>query len=394
MADVSIADARSDEDWAGIARLDSEAFGEKLEEARTWIEGIRPHVRARIARRDGALVGHYILLPFEQWFGGRCQPAAAVASVAVAVAARRTGVAAALLTDLPEQAREMGAAVSPLWAATTRLYRRHGWEVGGRSHRRRIAIRALARLRAEHGRLVDPISSDDAVTLARRVAPEYDAHIAPPAWWLDAPEFRAPVHRYRFGWEEEGELTGFVLAHQDPGDSDGLEIVVEAFTALTADATRGMLGAIGAMETMTERLIVRNAAAPQLDATLFLLDEPHRDVEVRTRITWMERITDLAAAVQRRGWAAGASDRVELLLRTPGSAPQLWILEFAPGTAYAEAGDTGVVETDLATLSGWYTGALTARHARRLGRLTGPDSAVATLDAALQRQELWLGADF
>ncbi len=390
---LTIDDASTDSDWDEAALVEASGFGSTLDDGRRWLTSIRDHATIRLARRDGRPVGMYVLIPVEQFHGGRPVAAAAVASVAVAPDARRSGVAAAMLTDLPQTARRLGAVVAPLYAATTRLYRRWGWEIGGRAMRRSVNARALSNLYGEGTLMRDP-SLDECARLARDVASEHDGAVARNSWWLGLPEYPKPVHSYLFGWRENDSLTGFVSAHQHAQDAKGLVIRVNALVTTTPDALRGLLGTLGAMESMAETITFANAASPLLDDALFLLPEPHRDIEATARMAWMQRIVDVDGALTARGWAQGLSGEIHLSVTDPVYQERRLVLALADGRAEVVDGGDGHVHVDAGTLAAWYVGALTMPQARRLGRATGDRTTMDRMDAAIPHRPLWAGADF
>ncbi len=392
-SDLVISDVVSDGDWDEATTVIAEGFADPLEDTGVWIGGVREHSVVRIARRQGRAVGAYILLPLMQYHGGVAVPAMGVAAVAVVPDARRSGVAGALMTDLPEVARGHGGAVAPLWAATTRLYRRWGWEVCGRGKTRKVNPRALSGLRAD-GSLVRDVDSSVLSELASRDAVAYDSAVVRPSWWFDQPIFPKPSHAYRFGWMENGRITGFMCMRQGDGDNHSIATTISAFITTTPDSLAGLLGTAGATESLSNEIKFQNAALAPLDDLHYLLPEPHRDIEIITRLNWMQRIVDVDAALGARGYAPGVNATVHLEISDPTERVRPVVLEVAGGRGSVSNGGQAKVRLDSGTLAAWYSGALTMTQARRLGRIDAADADIETLDSILARRPVWIAADF
>lgn len=112
-------------------------------------------------------------------------------------------------------------------------------------------------------------------------------------------------------------------------------------------------------------------------------------------MAWMQRLVDVPAALEGRGWAPGAEGATTLAIHDPlAPVPVSLRLEVSGGRARVTPGGDGAVVTDAATLASWYCGSLGALEARRAGLLEGSDAAVSLLDALLPRRELWLSEFF
>ena len=66
------------------------------------------------------------------------------------------------------------------------------------------------------------------------------------------------------------------------------------------------------------------------------------------------------------------------------------VLEVEGGSARVTQGGSGQVRCGIGTLSAWYSSALRARDAVRLGLLEGDLSAVSTMDALIAGGRSWM----
>jgi predicted acetyltransferase len=356
-----------------------------------WLRAARERARIRVARVDDAVVGGYGLLPTGQFFGGRSVPAQAVVAVAVSPAWRRRGVAGALMQDLVTVARDRGAALAPLHAATTRLYRRWGWELGDRSLMWTVQTRALSGFRGDGDVVAQP--ADAAVEAMRRpYLSRWDGPLDRPDWWLSV-EWDPGNDKHQrkiYGLSEGGALTGFVRYSQTQ-EARWLRVAVEEFVATTPYSLRGLLGFLGGMEALAPQFTFYFSALPALPELLYLVPDADKVSEVQGRICWMQRIVDLAAAVEQRGWAAGVSGRVELEVSDPTAADvERVVLEFDGARAQLSSGGVGAVRCGIGFLSGWYANTLRTPDAVRLGLLSGPQDQLALLDAAVAGRDAWM----
>lgn len=80
----------------------------------------------RVIRHQGQVVGGLGIYQMGQWFGGRSIPTAGIAAVGVAPEHRGTGVAAELMRQTLKELKADSVALSTLYAATQRLYRKVG----------------------------------------------------------------------------------------------------------------------------------------------------------------------------------------------------------------------------------------------------------------------------
>lgn len=389
-----IANPRDDMDLERFIEVDVESFGGTAADMRRWLAAGKDRVDIRLARAGDVIVGGYVLAPVGQYFGGRAVPAVAVTAVSVAPAWRRSGVAGALMRDLVVRARERGAALAPLHAATTRLYRRWGWELGDRLLTQRVGTAALSQLRGA-GRVASSPDRGAVEAMRRSHLREWDGPLDRPDWWL-AVEWDAGdpgEQRFEYGWSEADALTGYVRygqARPGPGGTGWLSTAVEEFIATTPDALRGLLGFLGGLEAQCPEISFRHGALPARAEPLYLLPDAHRHVEVEGFLCWMQRLVDPAAAIARRGWPTGARATVELEVDDPVTGVERAVLEVSGGEGRLSPGGAGSVRCGIGALAGWYSTTLRARDAVRLGLLEGSPGDVEQLDALIGDRDPWM----
>src|ERR1700719_78381 len=279
---VEVSDARADTERRRSAAVDAESFAGRAEDNVRWIMAATPHTTLRLARIGGEGLGGCIMLPAGELFRGRSVPGQGSSAVVVHPAWRRRGVAGALMRDCVAAARDAGAAVAPLFAATVRLYRRWGWEVCLQTFHQSVRTRALSGLT---GAGVVRANPDRAAIEAMRrdYLSRWDGPLDRPDWWLQVEwdPVDPAILRSEYGWYQDDVLTGYLRFEAERQRGSGTLLRVHEFIASTADSLRGLLGFLGGHESQSSEVVFIHSTMPDISPLLFLLPEPQMDVEVR-----------------------------------------------------------------------------------------------------------------
>jgi predicted acetyltransferase len=388
---IEVRDGRGDDDLRRFAEVDAESFAGHAAANMRWLTASAPHAPLRLACMEGEVAGGYMLLPFGQFFGGRSVPAGGVTAVAVHPAWRRRGVAGALMRDCVTLARERGAALAPLHAATVRLYRRWGWEVCSQTLRQIVRTEALSGFSGS-GRVRARPDRSAIEALRRSHLADWDGPLDRPDWFLSA-EWDAgdpDTLRFEYGWYEGDRLTGYVRYESDRQAGSWIRLRVQELVVTTLDALRGLLGFLGGQESQSRDVIFVHSAVVDASQLLWLLPEPHRDIEVQGYLCWMQRIVDVGLAMSSRGWPAAAAGRVEMEVADPVTGVERVVLEVEGGSARVTPGGSGQIRCGIGALSAWYSSALRAQDAARLGLLEGDASAVSAMDGLIAGGRSWM----
>jgi predicted acetyltransferase len=388
---VEIRDAQGEPELRRFAEVDAESFAGVASGNMRWLLAAARHAPIRLAHMDGEIVGGYMLLPGGQFFGGKSVPAHGVTAVAVHPAWRRRGVAGALMRDCIRLARETGAALAPLHAATVRLYRRWGWEVCSDTLRQTVQTAALTGFSGTGTVRARP---DRAAIEAMRRAHvhQWDGPLDRADWFLsvewDAGDPDTP--RYEYGWYEGDRLTGYVRYSSARQQGGWISISVQEFICTTEDALRGLLGFLGGQESQSSTIVFGHSALVDGSPLLWLLPEPHRTLEVGGFLCWMQRIVDIEAAMSARGWPAQAAGRAELEVNDPVTGVERFVLEVEGGTGRVSPGGSGTLKCGIGAFSAWYSSALRAQDAVRLGLMEGEPSAIHAMDGLIAGGLPWM----
>lgn len=338
----------------------------------------------RVARRGGEVVGGLALFETPQWFGGRTVPSVGVAAVGIAPQARGTGVASAFLARTLLEARDRGLALASLYASTTRLYRRAGFELAGacvhyaqplrlldRAGDRELPVRRLpgGRHEALHA-LHRARAAEESGVLDRNEA----------LWRRVVREDRGNVAAYLIG--PEGAPEGHVVLRQQEGKGDHHDLVATDLVVRTGRAARRLWTLLADHATTAADV---HWFGPPSDPLVLPLEE--QEWRVVKADAWMLRVLDVPRALSARGWPAHLEGELHLEVTDDLVAANRgrWRLRVTGGAATVEPGGRGESSTrlpsgelrlDVATLAPLYTGHVRAARLAADGRLEGPPAAI------------------
>ena len=137
-------------------------------------------------------------------------------------------------------------------------------------------------------------------------------------------------------------------------------------------------------------MVFVHSAVTDASPLWWLLPEPHRDIEVQGYICWMQRIVNIERAMSARGWPARAAGRMDLEVTDPVTGVERAVLEVEGGSCRVTSGGTGAIRCGIGALSAWYSSALRAHDAVRLGLLEGDQTAISAMDGLIAGGRPWM----
>jgi predicted acetyltransferase len=318
---VEIRPLTPDDDMDAQVDLGQRAFGVMSPAQReSWLYSASQRVR------QGTFLGAFIgnqpvgaaaCHDMRQWWYGRAVPMAGVASVKVAPEHRGKGIGRRLMTAMLELIADRGYPVSALYPATMPLYRSLGWELAGGKYQAVVPARSLRSLLAPDaaagapddgaGAEVRRAGPDDAAAMNAIIGRAHEAarDCGPLTWDLPAAArwlARDDMYAYMTG-------DGFAAYRWDGGHGD---LFVERVHATSAASVRALWSVIASHASIAEN--VRALTGPA-DPFWWLTHE--RDATIRKRSMWMLRVVDAPAAIAARGFPAGVSVSVPLVINDP-----------------------------------------------------------------------------
>lgn len=371
-----------DHEAAEAARQDAVSFGTALNDE--LVERFRVQIaRAELwGATDGdRLLGYCRITTVDHWFGGRRVPCQHVASVAVPPEHRGRGVASALMRAVTVRGAEEGVGLSLLFPATTRLYRKLGWEHAGTYTTYRVAAwdTSMSGTRppamrpaegdADWARIIDCYDRAAAQSTALPVRPDE-------RW----EELRRAIYQYVHDGGESGSLDAYALFnHREiPGDWR-YTIAIRDWAATSAAGLQALVGFVASHGSLGKDATFRGGWP---EPWSLLVGEQR--VRVDSGMFWMARGLDLAQAVAHRGFPPGLSAHATLTVDDPllpkprGS----WRLEVADGRGALEPASAAAVRLDARAVGPLYTGFRDTAQLALAGLVSGPPAELALLAAA------------
>jgi len=337
------------------------------------------HDNVRVMRDGREVMAALLLIPMGQFFGGQSVPMMGVAGVGTAVTSRGRGVGTALMAATALELHDRGVALSTLYPATETLYRRAGWAQAGTRFRVRVPLGNLPRGGRELG-VRDYTETDRAaveVLYAER-ARRIDG-------WIDRGSYAwRRVFQPREGRARayvvlgDGGPEGYVAFYSSPYVDRRNELVVTDMIAATPAARGRILTLIADHASLATHVQWHGEAADDWIGSL-----PDQRYEIRVDHFFMTRITNVAAALEARGYAHGAAGRLELDVVddvVPGNAGRL-VLEVDSGRARVSPGGDGTLRVTIGGLASLYGAHLGARALVDLGQVQGPERALAMAES-------------
>jgi predicted acetyltransferase len=371
--------ARGEKELPELARLVSHAFAGPLEGSSEWLRaaGLQ-HVR--VLHDGGRPVASLLRVPMAQYFGQRSVPMMGVAGVAVAPEARGRGHARRIMQSALLEMHEEGWPISCLYASTQSLYRQVGYEQAG--HRFMIRIPLSQIDVRERSAAVAPLDDGNAAEVE---ACYRDFACAQQGWldrgdycWKRVREMRGERY-HAFGVRSGTRLDGYAfLTQRRKVESGRHDVILSDVAFRTPSAGRRLLGFFADFATVGDELVFHGGPHHPL---LWLLGQQRFTVTLRDY--WMTRITDLARALEGRGYASAVSARVHLEVADEliGKNAGRWVLSVESGKGAVQKGGSGEVRMEARALAALWTGFATPAQLRTLGAIEGTEAALGTLGA-------------
>ncbi|WP_131736788.1 GNAT family N-acetyltransferase [Actinomadura roseirufa] len=324
---------------------------------------------------NGRVVAMARLHDLRQWWHGRAVSMGGVGGVAVAPEERGRGLGRALMTELLERCADLGHPLSMLYPATTSLYRSVGYEHAGALHEIEFPAEGLRTVAAESVpvRRVEP---RDAAEVAAVIARAHESGLdSGPVAWNEAMWRAFLLTGDDFAYLAE---DGFLSYRWADGDT---AFEVTRLVARSERTLRALWALVGSGSSTAAT--VRACVAP-MDAALWLPRE--REVDAVRRKQWLLRVVDAPAAFEARGYPAGVTAEVPLVIDDPPRPAHhgAWHLSVADGRGRLErrAEPAGAVRLGARGLAALFAGIPVATLLRAGLAGDGGSGALPALSAA------------
>lgn len=364
---------------ADTARRAAVCFGAEFDDAAVdrWLGLIDREEMWGLTDAADRVLAHGRLRRVDHWLLGRRVPTQHVASVAVPPEHRGSGAAAELMRAAVRQGASAGSGLSLLFPATVALYRQLGYEHAGALPRYRLDARAAPAVgpflrRAEGDADWAAIRTCGDLAASRLHGPA----VRPADRWA---QLRDSTYHYVLEGPGGG-LDAYLLFdhHREPGDWQYVLSITD-WGALSARGLAGVVGLVGRHGTVGKAATFRG---PVPEVWSFLVAE--QDVAQVSRLWWMARGLDLAAAIDHRGFPVGLTGSVTLAVDDPLLPDHRgpWRLEVAGGRGTLEPAPAADVRLDARAVGPLVTGFRTPSDLVLADLAAGPPAALDVLGAA------------
>ncbi|MDP9441267.1 MAG: GNAT family N-acetyltransferase [Actinomycetota bacterium] len=388
---------QNDDEWRACFEVTARSFNLAMteEKEQEFLRGLHRD-RSLAVFVDGDLAAWAQVRPFGQFFGGRSVPMGGYSPVAAAPEHRGLGLASMATAAHFPLMRERGEVISGLYPASTQLYRKAGFELGGAFTHREFQIRSLHHIQAPGGLRARRAKVEDLAAIKecyRRFASTQPGWLdRPDVWWdrvLPAPTFNEH-HVYVVG-AAGGAIRGYVRYLHVPKQPWGYNVQVQELCAEEPEVVLALWRLVGSSSTQAE--LVKAVSQPESPLLLLL---PDQEMTTPNEIRWMTRIVDAPGAIAARGFAAAVRVSVEIDLTDAHCDwnQGRWRLTVEDGCGRLERGGSGDVTMSINALATLYTGYASATTLQQAGLLASPSpEALDGLTAAFSGPTPWC-ADF
>ncbi len=336
-----------------------------------------------------------------QWFAGKDMAVAGIYAVATRAEHRGSGLASAAVEQLLRDEREAGIPVAALFPAVLRPYRRLGFEIAGSLTEHELALDRIPEDPPGSTPAVEPLDPQrDLVGAAACVEAAVRGGtgtigIPDPEWFLHMVETTPnEVEHAVVVRNAAGHVDGVLSTRNEdaPGYLGiGFGLRCRVFAWRTEPALRALLAYLRSFRGLGRWM---RWTGPPNDPLALLVDE--QDLRVHERYPWMERILDVEAALEARGWPdvnADALFEVDDPLLEENRGP--WHLTVRDGSAtVSPAPSDWLRPIKIGTLSALFTGFLSASDAVRLGLIDAGDPVVGVFDVLFAGPAPWVPFHF
>jgi predicted acetyltransferase len=355
-----------------LGHIISQCFNADLSNWQAYVARLGPS-NFRVIRQQDRVVGGLGLYPMGQWYGGQAVPMTGIAAVGTVPECRGQGAAVTLLSHALQELHEQGQPLASLYASTSHLYRRVGFEQAGSFCRYSLPINQI-RI-SDRALPLTPIEiSEQAVftSLYRQYAQLNTGNLErnDAIWSSILDDKDQQIYAYLLGTRSAPE--GYLIFTQKSGRNT-YSLVVRDLVVLTAAAMRRLLTLVADHRSLADRLFWYGSP---IDSLLSILEEQIYRVEHLER--WLLRIVNVPQALELRGYPMGIEAELHLAVvddLLPSNMGRL-TLRVSEGRGRVTRGGRGDLRISIRGLAPLYSGLMTARQLQQIGLLVSGEDRV------------------
>lgn len=328
----------------------------------------------RVIRQGTQVVGGFEMLSMGQWWGGQRVPMTGIAGVGIAPEHRGTGAAIAMMQHAVKELHTNSVPISVLYPATQRLYRKAGYEQGGILCNWEVPTQSI--------QIKDqPLSIKPLVPINQEVFHySYQQQAKLNNGNLDRNQViwenvlpqnkKETLYAYLIGSADQPQ--GYIIFSQHR-EHDGTFIQIRDWVILTTEAAQTFWSFLANHRSQIDKVRWRGSA---IDFLALLL--PEQTVKQRSTKRWVLRITNVAKALEKRGYPLGTQAELHLEVRDDllGDNNGRFVLSVANGSAEVSHGGKGDLKLNITGLGSLYTGLFTPHQLQLAGLLDATDTSL------------------
>jgi len=325
-----------------------------------------------------------------QWFGGKRLASHAITALVAAAHVRRQHVGHTLITRVLQEARENQIPLSVLFASTPTFYRQVGYEPAGVSMTWRAPTHCLPTA-TEGAEFVPFTPAEQAPVreLYRRFASQRQGMLDrnDHFWRMQLNPYDGST-RYAYRIDYAGEPEGYVcFQHARPNNT----LIVQEALGTTTRAARAALALISHHKSIAEWVVFPDG--PQ--GPLHKLISGNQARPEPTCQEWLLRITDVAGALEQRGYPAlDCTLELELDDESMPENAGRYVLALEAGKPRVSRGGSGRLRLDVRALAAIFTSFSHPGEMQAAGLLSGEPSDVALMGAVFAAPSPFLQDQF
>lgn len=374
------------EDALEFGSILGQCFLSPPDEEQNWVK-LMGMENLRIIRQNKEIVGGLATIPMAQWWGGASVTMTGIAGVGIAPEYRGTGAALSLMQHTIKELYTKNVAISVLYPATQRLYRKLGYEQGGSCYDWEIPAQSI-QIR-EQPLPIKAIPADSPIfyELYALQAKNINGYLnrAQQIWHqIMKPSDKDTFYAYLIGSVEQPQ--GYIIFSQH-SEKDGAILRVRDWVVLTNAAAQTFWSFLSNHRSIIDKVGWRSSVIDNL--TLLL---PEQTAKIKFTKYWMLRIINVEKALSTRGYLSGIETELHLEIKDDLIAENngKFILSVANGSGNVVKGGKGELKLDIRGLAPLYTGLFTPQQLQLAGKLDATNKVISTATQIFAGTSPWM----
>ncbi len=353
------------------------------EEAWVKVMGIE---NIRLIRQKKDVVGGLLIIPMEQWWGGESVPMTGIAGVGIAPESRGNGAALSLMQETIKELYANDVAISVLYPATQRLYRKLGYEQGGNFYGWEIPTQSIQIKKQPLPLKAVPTDSEIFYKLYTKQAKNINGYLnrAKPIWHRIINPTKDTFYAYLIGSAEEPQ--GYIIFSQN-SQEESTVLRVRDWVVLTNAAAQTFWSFLNNHRAQIDKICWRGSVIDNLSLLL-----PEETPKIKFTKVWMLRVINVQKALSARGYHSGFETELHLEITDDLIAENngKFVLSIAKGSGHVVKGGKGELKLDIRGLAPLYTGLFTPQQLKIAGKIDGTEEALSKATQIFTGNSPWM----